>query len=178
MQHQSLNPKHRLNKNIKEREYKKTFFDAYNIIKFFVLWLFFTIIAIWTKVIVLTSIEESPTHQVGNDMLTLSEVHNTGAAFGLFAGQQDAIITISGLTILVIAFIVIMASKKIPHSALPAMAFLNTGIALNMVERIQYGYVIDYINFNFVKNFPVFNVPDIMVVIGTICIIVSIITRK
>ena len=167
----------RIPRKYQQRE-DNSMFDMYNIVKYFGLWILFSLIAFGIKTVVLSAISISPTSQVGNGILTLYEVHNTGAAFNLFAGQSEAIIMASLITVFILTIIVIIRSKKIPNSAVPAMAFLSTGITMNMLERIQYGYVIDYIHCDFLNNFPVFNVPDIMIVIGTICLILAILTRR
>ena len=160
------------------RQPRKETIDFYNIIKFICLWIVFALIAYGVKTVVMSAIHISPTGQVGNGMLTLYEVHNTGAAFNLFAGQPEAIISASMLTVLIIAFIIFFASTKINQTAISALAFLNAGITMNMLDRIKDGYVTDYIHCEFLQNFPVFNVPDIMIVVGTISLILAILTKK
>ena len=164
-----------------QRKYQKednSLVDSYNIIKYFGLWFLFSLIVIGVNTVVLSAISISPTSEVGNGILTLYEVHNTGAAFNLFAGQSSAIIMASFVVVALLSFIVIIRSKHLPHTAIPAMAFLSTGITMNMIDRIRHGYVIDYIHCEFLKDFPVFNVADIMIVIGAICLILAIITRR
>lgn len=165
-------------KVVSKRQPRKEAIDFYNIVKFFCLWIVFALIAYGVKTVVMSAIKISPTGQVGNGTLTLYEVHNTGAAFNLFAGQPEAIISASMITVLIIAFVVFFASTKINQTAISAMAFLNAGITMNMLERIKDGYVTDYIHCEFLQNFPVFNVPDIMIVIGTISLIFAILTKK
>jgi signal peptidase II len=46
---------------------------------------------------------------------------------------------------------------------------LGGGIG-NLIDRLQYGYVVDFIEFRLIK-FPVFNVADISVVCGSILLI-------
>ncbi len=153
-------------------------FDMLSIIKYFALWILFAIISFGIKTVVLSAVNMSPTKQCGNGMLTLYEVHNTGAAFNLFSNQPEMIIVASGITVLVLTFIVLFASAKLSHASISAMAFLSAGITMNMLERISLGYVIDYINCDFLNNFPVFNVPDIMIVVGAIGLILSILFKK
>ena len=48
------------------------------------------------------------------------------------------------------------------------------GLVGNLVDRLLYGYVIDFLSFNiFGYSFPVFNIADIGIVIGVIILIVS-----
>ena len=49
------------------------------------------------------------------------------------------------------------------------------GIIGNLIDRIIYGYVIDYLDFNiFGYNYPVFNLADSMIVISIILLILFI----
>ena len=162
----------------REREERQPLVDMYNIFKFVVIWVILSLAAFGVKKIVMMALSMSPTAKVGNGMLTLYEVHNTGAAFNLFAGQQEMIITASFFAVALISFILIMTSNKQSGTAVSAMAALCAGITMNMVERINLGYVIDYISCEFAPNVPMFNVPDIYIVVGAVCLILSVLTRK
>ncbi|MFA5318062.1 MAG: signal peptidase II [Patescibacteria group bacterium] len=50
-----------------------------------------------------------------------------------------------------------------------ALIFIITGAFGNLIDRLRYGYVVDYINFRF---WPVFNLSDILISVGTIILIV------
>ena len=47
------------------------------------------------------------------------------------------------------------------------MSLIIGGAIGNMIDRIFLGYVVDFLEFTFI-DFPVFNVADVCVVIGTI----------
>ena len=49
---------------------------------------------------------------------------------------------------------------------------------MNMVARINDGYVIDYISINSMPNFPVFNTADIMIVFGAIGLIMALFSKN
>ncbi len=166
-------------RHIKQRRKNNSgIFNLGSIIKYFILWIVFALISFGMKTIVIGAVNMSPTKQCGNGMLTLYEVHNTGAAFNLFSGQPEMIIMASFIAVAALTFIVLLASAKLSHAAISAMALLSSGITMNMIERINYGYVIDYIHCDFLSNFPVFNVPDIMIVLGAIGLILSILFKK
>lgn len=151
--------------------------DFFAIIKYVVLSIVFALITFGVNKIVMTAIDMSPTNQVGNGMLTLYEVHNTGAAFNLFAGQSEMIITASFFAVALMAFVVLVFSSKLTYTAVSSMALLTAGITMNMMERIQNGYVIDYINCNFMPNFPMFNTADIMIVFGALGLVIALFSR-
>lgn len=162
----------------KQRKKNEPIIDIYSIVKYFALWILFALVAFGVKTIVLSATAISPTKQVGNGVLTLYEVHNTGAAFNLFAGQPEMIITASFFAVAILTFVILMFSTKVTQTAISAMAFLSAGITMNMLERINLGYVIDYIHCEFLQGFPVFNVPDIMIVVGALGLILSVLTKR
>lgn len=162
----------------RQQRTKEPLIDIFTIVKYFILWILFAIVAYGVKTVVMMALAASPTKQVGNGVLTLYEVHNTGAAFNLFSNHSEMIITASFLAVALITFIVLIASGKITQAAVSAMAALSAGITMNMIERINQGYVIDYIHCNFLQDFPVFNVPDIMIVVGAIGLMFSLLTKR
>ncbi len=165
-------------KNQRNQKNKESFIDFFMIVKYFALYILLALICFGMKSIVMAALMASPTKQAGNGILTLYEIHNTGAAFNLFAGQQEMIITASFLVVAILTFVVLIASGKLTQTAVSAMAALSAGITMNMLERINQGYVIDYIRCEFMPDFPMFNVPDIMIVIGAIALILSLLTRR
>lgn len=162
----------------RQKNERRPLFDIGTIIQYVVLSAVFALVVFGVNSVVLSAINMSPTKQVGNGVLTLYEVHNTGAAFNLFAGQTDAIIGASFMAIAVIAAIIIFYSARLNQTAISAMSFLTAGISMNMLDRLQHGYVVDYISCNFLPNFPVFNTADMMIVVGAIGLIFSLLTRN
>ena len=164
----------------KERRSKRReeLFDIFAVIRYVALTILFSVIIYGMKLIVLTATNASPSGQVGNGMLTLYEVHNTGAAFSLFQNQPEMIIIASFLTVAVLAFIVIIMSVRLTQSAISSISLLSAGIIMNMSERLSQGYVIDYVHCNFLNNFSVFNTADIMIVCGALGLILTVIARK
>lgn len=158
-----------------ERE-KKPVFDFFNIMKYLALYVVFSLVVFGVDKIVLNAIDMSPTKQVGNSYLTLYEVHNTGAAFNLFANQPDVIIFSSFIAVAAIAFIVLLFSGRLTQTLISGMALLSAGITMNMLARIKYTYVIDYISVNG-ANFPVFNAADIMIVFGAFGLVLALFSR-
>jgi len=99
--------------------------------------------------------------------VSFTYVTNTGAAFGLFPNQ--------GLLLIVIAVVVtagiILYYRRLPDGQwLVRLALgLQLGGALgNLSDRLRYGYVVDFVDFNFwpLKDWPVFNLADASIVLG------------
>ena len=162
----------------RQRNERRQLFDVGTIVQYAALSIIFALVVFGVNSVVLSAIDISPTKQVGNGMLTLYEVHNTGVAFNLFAGQTELIISASFMAIILIAAAIIFYSARLNQTAISAMSFLTAGISMNMIDRIQHGYVIDYINCNFLPNFPVFNTADMMIVVGAIGLVFSLLTKN
>jgi signal peptidase II len=99
-------------------------------------------------------------------IVRLTYTTNTGGAFSLFANQNFllALAVIIGITVLVIYLRFI----PLESTLLKAGLGLDLGGAVgNLIDRLRFGEVTDFIDFGF---WPVFNVADSAVVIGTILI--------
>ena len=107
--------------------------------------------------------------------LTLAK--NTGAAFSLLENKT--------IFFIIIAFIVIYyifkysIKEDIYKLEQVSYIFLIGGIIGNLIDRVIYGYVVDYLRFIiFSYNFPIFNLADICITIGTIFLIISIFRKE
>ncbi len=160
------------------RNEPKALVDMAAIIKYAILTVLFSLAIFGVREIVLYSLTLSPTKQVGNGFLTLYEIHNTGAAFNLFAGHNEILISASFFAVAIIAFSLLILSTRLSHTAISGMSLLSAGILMNMFERISYGYVIDYIFCNFAPGFPMFNIADVMIVFGALGIVMSLFSKN
>ena len=87
---------------------------------------------------------------------------NIGAAFSILEGSQIILILIG---ILALAFIFYYMIKNNKYEI--GYALLCGGIVGNIIDRIVYNYVIDYIGLEFFGfSFPIFNLADACIVIG------------
>ena len=92
-------------------------------------------------------------------------LENRGVAFGMMQGQTWLFIPI---TLLISALIVVMLirspMRKHKMFSIPAVMVMAGAIG-NLIDRIAYGYVIDFLYFKLI-DFPIFNFADCCVVIG------------
>ena len=108
--------------------------------------------------------------------ISLDYVKNYGAAFNLFSGSR-VFLSIVSIIITITLLGIILKKKNIKNIDLLSYSFILGGTVGNGLDRITKGYVIDFINLNFI-NFPVFNVADISINIGLLLIIYSFIKYK
>lgn len=102
--------------------------------------------------------------------------HNTGAAFSFLAGAsgwQRWFFTALGLGAAVI--IIWMLRKHAGQKLFCfAMACILGGAIGNVIDRLLYGYVVDFLDFHWRgMHFPAFNVADSAITVGAICLILD-----
>ena len=102
-----------------------------------------------------------------NNIFHLTYVTNTGSAFGLFKGLNIFFILFSIIVILVIFYNLKRIAKNERLLQFSAGLLLGGTIG-NLIDRLSYGAVVDFIDF---RVWPVFNIADSAVTIGIILLI-------
>ena len=102
-------------------------------------------------------------------LFNIDYVLNDGAAFNIFSGNKLFLSSISITTSLFLIYFIFF-TKNIIFLEKLGLCFILGGSIGNGIDRISKGYVIDFINLNFI-NFPVFNIADICINIGFILLI-------
>ena len=101
------------------------------------------------------------------DVLVFQYLENTGAAFGLFKNQGWLFIVFSLMFLLFGAYLFKIMPKTKRYLPLHIIiVVLLAGAIGNLIDRVMYAYVIDFIYFVPI-DFPVFNVADMYVTIST-----------
>ena len=102
--------------------------------------------------------------------------YNTGAAWGLFAGARWFLIG-SPILIILVALVVFWKSKKYFFNL--GLVVVLTGALGNLIDRIFIGHVVDFLDFLiFNYDFPVFNVADMFITLGSIYLAIYLIFEK
>lgn len=93
---------------------------------------------------------------------------NTGAAFGILAGQKTLFLIIGVLVIALMLYVLYQMPFGKRYQILNVLVVcIAAGGAGNMIDRAQLNYVIDFIYISII-NFPIFNVADCYVSIATV----------
>ena len=102
-----------------------------------------------------------------NNFFYLIFTKNNGAAFSMMSGRQFTLILIALFALIYIIYYIKKYNvKNIGYS------FLVGGIIGNLLDRMIYGYVIDFIGIDIFKyHFPIFNIADIFIVVGAFLIL-------
>ena len=99
-------------------------------------------------------------------LFRLDFVKNYGAAFNIFSGSRIFLSTISIFFSIVLIYLLLRKNSTNIIGQI-SYSFILGGTIGNGMDRILNGFVIDFINLNFI-NFPVFNIADISINIGFI----------
>ena len=109
-------------------------------------------------------------------LFKLDFVKNYGAAFNIFSGNRIFLSCISIIFSILLTYL-ILGKNTLNSYDLYSYSFILGGTIGNGIDRIFKGFVIDFINLNFI-NFPVFNIADISINIGFIFLLYSIFKNK
>ncbi|GLK48595.1 lipoprotein signal peptidase [Brevundimonas intermedia] len=106
-------------------------------------------------------------------ILRFTFVQNTGVSFGLFGGGEAR----WGLTIfsvIVSAGLAWWATQSDRRLLITAIGFVMGGALGNVIDRIRFGYVVDFIDVSGTGVFPwVFNIADSAITIGVVLLILD-----
>lgn len=95
---------------------------------------------------------------------------NTGVAFGMLQGMNPVFIVLAFIVAGMIIFYYTKLEKEDWLLKLALMLELG-GAAGNLVDRIRFGHVVDFIS---VGNFPVFNVADSCITVGVFILLMGV----
>lgn len=104
-----------------------------------------------------------------DNIFKITYVENRGVAFGMFSDMRWFFIILT--SVLIISIIVFMFKKR-PQSKMfyiSSALIIGGGIG-NLIDRIFYGYVIDYLSVSFFP--PVCNFADYCITVGTVLFLV------
>ncbi len=125
----------------------------------------------WTKALVREAIPLNTSASLVSwldDIVVLTHIRNSGAAFGLGQGLGKLLIYSASVAILLI---VLYFRRIAENSALLRIALgLQLGGAIgNLIDRLTLGGVTDFIDLGW---FPIFNVADSAITVGTVLLCV------
>jgi len=93
----------------------------------------------------------------------ITYIENTGAAFSILEGQRWLLILLPAALCITILYLLVKERRKAPKVYLWSLSLLVAGGAGNLIDRISYGSVCDFLDF---RIWPVFNIADICVCVG------------
>ena len=103
----------------------------------------------------------------------ITRLNNMGAAFGMLQGWSwfFIIAAVAVLGIIMISYDRIIQNRLLVF----ATAFILGGTVGNMLDRVFFGHVIDYINIAF---WPSFNLADMSLTVGAVLLVIYFVTNE
>ncbi len=137
--------------------------------------LFVAVVALdqYVKRLVVTSMVPGQSIPIMQDFLHLTYVLNPGAAFGILPNQR-LFFLIAGGILLIGAALFYPKMKKSDNVLKFGMTGLLSGAAANLIDRIQSGLVVDFVDF---RVWPVFNIADVAIIAGMFAMIYAILFK-
>lgn len=109
----------------------------------------------------------------------ITRIHNTGAAFGMMQSADPSIRVPFFMIVPVVALTVItMLFRSLPKNntwTALALSFILGGAIGNLIDRLVYGYVVDFLYFSWKHEyfFPAFNVADSAITVGAVLLLLD-----
>ncbi|MCD2345187.1 signal peptidase II [Clostridium guangxiense] len=126
-----------------------------------------------TKLWAVSSLKDSNEMVIIKGFFSLTYVENKGAAWNIFTGKTIFLIVFTFVILCGVVFYLIKYRSKNKFMTM-ALSIIIAGALGNLVDRTIYKHVVDFILFHYkdVYYFPVFNIADVCVVVGTFLLLI------
>lgn len=132
-----------------------------------------------SKIIILKNFLPGESLAVIKDIFHISLVFNKGIAFGIFSKAESPVfIWITLAAAILILFFLLFRHKHSMNKRKNTQLYLALvlgGAVGNLIDRIRFGYIIDFLDF---RIWPVFNLADSAITIGTILLVLQMLKHK
>lgn len=143
--------------------------------KLFSIYIFTFLLDLVIKLIIKFNMKVEDSFIVIPGFFKINYLQNTGAAFSSFEGMRYVFIIVSLIIFLILIKYIKNTDIKRKLEII-SLGLILGGLVGNLIDRIFYGYVIDYLSFTiFGYSFAVFNLADSFIVIGVILFIIDMI---
>lgn len=106
-------------------------------------------------------------------LVQLTNVHNTGAAWGMLDGFRWLFIPLTLIVAGLLIIVMIRFRKNLTVFSRITLALLFSGAVGNFVDRVLLSYVRDFVDITPLFNFPVFNVADSALSVGCVMLVID-----
>ncbi|MBN2097892.1 MAG: signal peptidase II [Candidatus Omnitrophica bacterium] len=129
----------------------------------------------FSKFLILSNLKPGESVPIIKNIFHISYVCNRGMAFGMFSGAKLLFICSGLLAVAIILFIFYKRLLRQSKSIQVFLLMILSGAVGNLIDRLRFGYVIDFLDF---RIWPVFNIADASITIGTALLILQILRHK
>jgi signal peptidase II len=141
---------------------------------FFLIYLAMFVAFLWLdrflKNLVVDKLDLGEAWPSADDFVRILYTRNTGVSFSMLSGHPEVISVFQSILFVVVVIAFLYTYRRLRHPFLQtALCWIACGGLGNLIDRLQYGYVIDFIS---VGTFPIWNFADMCIVGG--CILLGI----
>ncbi len=127
----------------------------------------------YTKYLAELYLKGNRTYPLIDGVLHFTYTENTGAAFSTMKGMQSFLVIVTSIAMAVMFVYMVKLGEAGGKVFLRlGMAFVIAGGIGNLIDRLRFGYVIDFIDFRLI-NFAIFNVADAFITVGVIMLFID-----
>lgn len=123
----------------------------------------------FTKWVVAHSMYLHESHTVIPRILSITRIHNTGIAFGMFPNLPRVLMVVTFVSVLVVLYFYLTLENRNNWITI-GCGLIVGGAVGNLIDRFRLGYVVDFIYPSF---WPAFNVADSAVSVGVTLLLIG-----
>ncbi len=139
-----------------------------------------------TKYLVMRSIRHYGFITIIPGFIELTHLRNPGAAFGIFSRTHGMwrIVFFIVITLIALGVIALLIKKAQERLLIVSFSLIAGGAAGNLIDRIRFGEVVDFINiyiwskFAILNPWPTFNIADSAISVGVGLLVVDMFLKK
>lgn len=128
----------------------------------------------FAKFLVFNNLLEGQSIGVVPKIFHITLVLNTGAAFGLFK-ERNQFFIVSSFIVAALIFLYVIFDKEKDIFKLSALGLILGGAIGNLIDRLLFGYIIDFLDF---RVWPVFNIADSAITVGSVLLLLRLFLLK
>lgn len=124
----------------------------------------------FTKHLAIVRLKGQPAYVLIDGVLELQYLENRGSAFGILQGQKILILFVGAFFLAAILYFLFRLPQERKFCGIHILlAMIVAGGVGNMIDRIRYDYVVDFISFVLI-DYPIFNVADCYIVVAVVTV--------
>ena len=120
-----------------------------------------------TKLLAVWNLKNQPAFPLWEGVFELQYCENPGIAFSMLEHKQWLFIPLTCLVMLLLVVMILRSDLRRSKMFTFSCALILAGGVGNLIDRIAYGYVVDFLYVKLI-DFPIFNFADCCVVVGAI----------
>ncbi|VDG23408.1 signal peptidase II [Lactiplantibacillus mudanjiangensis] len=123
------------------------------------------------KAAIVSHLTLGATQTVVPGLLSLTNLHNNGAAWSILEGKMWFFYLISIVALGVMVYLLWRLRQRRLYEF--GIIFMIAGTLGNFIDRVRIGYVVDMFQLDFI-NFPIFNFADTCLTVGVILVLIAV----